>query len=120
MRDAVGAESVVATARIAYGEIKAALARKRRERFLSHEDHEGLCKEFDDDWAHYFVVELSEKIAHLGGRLTEKHDLRAYDAIHLASGVALRGQAGLAISFISFDEKLNRAARKEGLVLALG
>jgi uncharacterized protein len=49
--------------------------------------------------------------------LAEKHSLRAYDAIHLASATLLRTRAAEAILFGSWNANLGNAARREGLEL---
>jgi len=53
--------------------------------------------------------------------LLERHPLRAYDAVHLATALRIHrwlvaaGQVGLA--FLSADDRLNTAAAAEGLAV---
>lgn len=49
------------------------------------------------------------------GRLVKKHGLRGFDAVHLSSAKMMKRNADLALFFSSFDDKLNKAARAEGL-----
>jgi hypothetical protein len=48
-------------------------------------------------------------------RLVEAHRLRAYDAIHLAAATTARREIGRPVVFSSWDDPLERAARREGL-----
>jgi predicted nucleic acid-binding protein len=111
----VDAAEVIATSRIAYAEARAALARKRRERGVSPADYRTIAQDFDHDWESYFVVDVSDGLVKLGGSLAEKHALRGFDAIHLASAMTIRKQGDRPVSFSCYDARLSRAARREGL-----
>jgi predicted nucleic acid-binding protein len=50
--------------------------------------------------------------------LIARHGLRSGDALQLASCLYLRRETGERMSFAAFDERLNTAARAEGLALA--
>jgi len=56
---------------------------------------------------------VSEQIVHHAGELAERRALRGFDAIHLASVLALAPDASLAC----WDQQLSQAARAEGLGL---
>lgn len=111
----VEAAEVIATSRIAYAEARAALARKRRERGVSPADYRTILHDFDHDWESYFVIDVSDTLVKLAGLMAEKHALRGFDAIHLASAVIISKQGDRAVSFSCFDARLIRAARREGL-----
>ena len=113
----VDAAEVVATSRIAYAEARAAFARKRRERGVTPTDYRTLVQDFDHDWESYFVVDVSDALVKLGGQLAERHALRGFDAIHLASAVIIRKQGDRPVSFSCFDTPLTRAAKREGLTI---
>jgi predicted nucleic acid-binding protein len=53
--------------------------------------------------------------------LLERHPLRAYDAVHLATALGaqefLDAQGYPPLTFLSADERLNRAAGDEGLAV---
>lgn len=114
----VNAAEVVATSSLAYVEARAAFARKRRERDVSIKDYRDLLQDFDHDWESYLIVEVSNVLVKLAGRLAEKHALRGYDAVHLASAVTIRREGDRPVSFSCFDARLSRAARREGLKIA--
>ena len=111
----VEAMEVIATSRLAYVEARAAFARKRRERGVGPKDYRNILQNFDNDWESYFVVDVSEALVKMAGQLAEKHALRGYDAIHLASAVTLRREGDQPVAFSCFDGRLSLAACREGL-----
>jgi len=52
------------------------------------------------------------------GNLAEKHALRGFDALHLASAVEMRAAGAAALFFCSADIRLLAAARLEGFETA--
>jgi predicted nucleic acid-binding protein len=67
----------------------------------------------------YVITPLSEPIVELAVTLTRRHPLRGYDAVHLATAVALNSAligAGMArLVFVAADARLCTAAQGEGL-----
>jgi uncharacterized protein len=102
---------LVCTSVVAYAEARSALARLRRERRLSEEDHEMAKTDLDEDWPRYLAIEVTREIWKAAGDLAEKHALRGFDSLHLASFLHL-ADAGLGepAQFSSFDDRLNDAA----------
>jgi uncharacterized protein len=115
----VGSAQVTAVSVVAFVEARAAFARKRRERAVNPKDYRRIVREFDDDWDHYFVVDVTEPLVKRAAQLGDKHGLRAYDAIQLSSAIVLREQSGEAVSFCCFDGRLLGASRREGLKPAI-
>jgi predicted nucleic acid-binding protein len=115
----MGSAQVAAVSLIAFAEARAAFARKRRERAVNPKDYRRIVREFDDDWDHYFVVDVTEPLVKRAAQLADKHGLRGYDAIQLSSAIVLREQSGEAVSFCCFDGRLLRASRREGLKPAM-
>lgn len=117
VKAAVKEAKIVTTSRVACVEARAGIARKYREGELSKEEHDQVVKDLKQDWDNYFIVEVSESVAKLGGELTSRHPLRGFDAIHLASGLLLKRRTRLDILFSCFDERLKAAAQTEGLTV---
>lgn len=115
VKQLVEAAEVTATSRLAYVEARAAFARKRRERGVIPKDYRTVLQDFDHDWESYFIVDVSEALVKLAGQMAEKHALKGYDAVHLASAVTLRRHGDQPVSFSCFDARLSRTARREGL-----
>lgn len=110
----VGDAEAVATVRVAYAEARAALARHRREGGLTPVGLRQAVRELDREWGMYNVVDVNDPLVRRAGALAERHALRGYDAVHLAGALDLRA-AGGEVEFLSFDARLNRAARRERL-----
>ena len=112
VRQLVDDATVVATSQIAYPETRAALARRRREGALSARAFTTAKSAFDADWAKYLAVEVTASLCREAGELAERHGLRGYDSVHLASFAEVVRHAGTREArFSSYDEALNRASR---------
>jgi len=116
VKERVEAAQIVSTSRVAYVEARAGIARKFRKGELSREEYKHMVEDLEKDWESYFIVEVSESVAKLGGELTDRHPLRGFDAIHLASALLLKNKTRSDVSFSCFDEKLKEAAQAEGLI----
>lgn len=115
VRDTVSHAVVVATSAIAYVEARAAFSRRRYEGGLSTSELRACVRDLDGDWPRYLVVDVTEAVIREGAQLAEAHRLRAYDAVHLASALALHAQVREPIVFASWDGSLEKAAAREGL-----
>ena len=113
IRALVERAEVVATSVVAYPEARAALARQRREGGLTSAGYDRAKNDFERDWPRYLTIEVSEAVYRSAGDLAEKHHLRGFDSLHLASYLSLYRDGARQIRFSAFDEALNRAARKE-------
>ena len=105
----------VATSIISYLEVRAAFARKLREKGISDEDHKRIKNDLDRDWQSIFVIKLTDAVARSAGDLTEKRSLCGYDALHLASALELQKAVPLPVLFSSSDARLRESAIEEGL-----
>ena len=118
VRQLVGAANVVATSVVAYAETRAALARLRREGVLTASKLTSAKREFDEQWPTYLSLEATDSLCRAAGDLAEKHRLRAFDSIHLASFAEVSRRAGTDDTrFSSFDDRLNQAAQKVTRIL---
>ena len=115
VRSQVSNAKAVATSTIAYVEARAAFARKHRAGDLREEEYDRILDDFRQEWAAYLAVDVSEAIITLAGDLAERHDLRGFDAIHLASALALQNKMQAPIDFSCADERLTVAAEAQGL-----
>lgn len=114
IRQIVRAATLVSTSVVAYVEARAALARQRREKGLTASGYERTKANLDRDWPRFLAIELTEAVYRKAGDLAERHRLRGFDSLHLASYLSLhRPGVPRPITFSSFDESLNRAARRE-------
>ena len=111
----VGGSTAVATSMVAYAEARAAFARRMREGSFTKTDYRNLVLSFERDWINYLQVKVTQELIQLAGNLAEKHALRGFDAIHLASAVALT-KSDIPVLFSCYDKKLQEASRLEKLV----
>ena len=118
VRAQIGEAAVVATSSIAYVEARAALARRRRAGDFSAGEHRRVVGELDADWERYVRLEVTSELIREAAALADRHHLRAYDAIHLASAVTARRQLGGDLVFACWDDGLNTVASREGFELA--
>ena len=105
----------MASATIAYAELYSGLTRRQRERALSGVQYRVACRRIETDWAALVKVELGMDILNASRDLIERHGLRAFDAIHLASALALRAAMNEAVTFVAAEQRLLRAAADERL-----
>ena len=105
----------VATAKITYAEVYAGLTRRHREGDLSSGQYALACRQFETDWLAYIRIDLRDEILLLARDLIQRHPLRGFDAIHLASALSLKDTLDEEITFAAADDRLLRAAEAERL-----
>lgn len=105
---------------IAYPEARSAFARLHREGALDDERLELVVGHLDEDWdrGSYNPILPDAGVCQHAGNLAEKHSLRAYDAMQLATALRLRwnyreGPDGDIVYFLTFDERLRLAVEAE-------
>lgn len=114
VRELVEDALLVSTSVVAYAEARAALARIRREGRMTGSEHERIKADLERDWRAALTVDVTDAVYRGAGNLAEKHHLRGFDSLHLASYLELRrGNLEESVSFSSFDDRLTRAARDE-------
>jgi predicted nucleic acid-binding protein len=116
MREAVAQEGRVAASLLAFAEIHATLARRRREGLLLASEFDQLRLRFAEDWKELTHVPMGSEVLALIPGLCDRHPLRGADAVHLASALLL-AQEGLEITFACSDRPLLGAAASEGLAI---
>lgn len=112
--------NLLLTSRVTIVEIRSALARRSREGGVSSEEHVLALEALrTHSLAQYHLVEFDASVAELASELLERHPLRAYDAVQLASALAVTQvmtDAGLpAPRFLTADERLLEIASAESL-----
>jgi predicted nucleic acid-binding protein len=103
---------------VAYAELRSALAAAVRQAQHTRDEHIASIRFFEKMWTQMTAVHVDESLLHAAGDLADRYELRGFDAIHLASALSLHGELGVAVTFWSFDDRLNEAAAVCGLVLA--
>lgn len=102
----------VVSSLVLYPEARAALARAAREGRLGGARRPRSRRLVDRLWRNVDRIDLTERLAREAGDLAERHALRAYDAVHLASLASLHDRETV---LVSADGALVEAARARGL-----
>ena len=95
-------------------EIASAFARREREQRLSAEQVEqalAAARQLADSW-HEIVPSAS--LRRIAERLLRLHSLRASDSLQLAAALTAADQDPATLEIVCLDERLARAARREG------
>ncbi|MPV37330.1 type II toxin-antitoxin system VapC family toxin [Georgenia subflava] len=103
------------SSRLAYPEVRAALAAAGRAHRLGRRDRDLAERAFEDYWAVTQRVELSEAVTAHAGDLAGRYGLRGADAVHLASVFAVGLQNTV---FAVWDKTLRAGAHAAGVRLA--
>jgi predicted nucleic acid-binding protein len=106
--------SLVCTSVVAYPEARSAIARLCREGALTAEEQLLTKSALNKDWPHYLVLDVTPQVCEAAGDLAEKHALRGFDSVHLASFLDFADRdLSEPVRFSSFDDRLNTAAKAE-------
>jgi predicted nucleic acid-binding protein len=118
-----GLDTLVVSA-LARVEVPSALWRKERTGELEDSAASTLVRAFELDFhgdansgSRFTIVALSESILVAAAQESARGGLRAYDAVQLASALAIRDLDPLCSHFACFDVDLRRAAGRAGLTL---
>lgn len=103
------------SSRLAYPEVRAALAAAGRSQRLDPEGQHDAETAWEQFWAATRAVELTERISALAGELAGEHALRGADAVHLASVLAV-GSSDTMLAV--WDQRLRSGAQAAGIQLA--
>lgn len=95
-------------------ECASGLTRLVRERRLDEEGLDLAIARLDALLERGVTIEPCDAIRAESRRLLRVHPLRAADALQLAAAIELRGPPTLRQQFVTYDERLALAARREG------
>lgn len=105
----------VATATIAYAETHSGLTRRHRDGDLAAAGFARACEQFERDWTGYLKIHLNEDVLGTARVVIQRHALRGFDGIHLASALTLQQGWDETVVVAAADQRLLRAAAAEGL-----
>jgi predicted nucleic acid-binding protein len=103
------------SSRLAYPEVRAALAAAGRNHDLDDQDLTAAEDGWEEYWSAIRPVELTREVERQAGHLARVHALRGADAVHLASALAV-GDADLIVAV--WDQRLHAGARAVELRVA--
>lgn len=99
---------------LSYPEGRASLAAARRGGRLSSNQHRRALEDFEATHGQLLLVGIDEALTRHAGELAENLGLRGYDAVHLASALAL----GEETTLVTWDKELGQAALESGCAIA--
>ena len=102
-------ESIVVSS-ICFPEIISALNRRLRESSISKKDYHLIKERLIEEFEHIEIINVVPEVIAKSIMLLEKNNLRALDAIHIASALILKSDL-----FVSADKRQVVAAKKAGL-----
>jgi len=109
---------LLATSKVAYAEVRAALARAWREEILGETEYQEAVSMFKEDWPHMVALEISNDVLQKVDLLLDRYRLRGFDALHLASAlVLLRSNPEEDVHAVCWDARLWDCFRREGFLL---
>lgn len=114
MREAAAGDEPKVASVLAFAEMHATFARRRREELLTPSELEQVQRDFGDDWERLTRISVGDAVLRLVPGLCERHPLRGADAVHLASALLLHKE-GLKVVFACSDRNLLGSAVAEGL-----
>ena len=111
----------VFTSRMTLVEATCAFARRQRDGTLSPEEHVQVLTAFEYDIRYrYNLVDVGPAVVDLARQLANRHPLRAYDAVHLATAWLANRELTRAdrspLTFVCADDRLIAVARAESLL----
>lgn len=95
-------------------EVRSALARRQREGSLTDKAYEQACGRANRLFRALSHIVALELVRERAIRLLDLHELRAADALQLAAALIASGESPATMVFVSLDQRLSHAARREG------
>jgi predicted nucleic acid-binding protein len=114
LQEVVDLPASLVTSRLAYVEVRAALASARRAGRLTAGAHDVAVGAFEQVWSGYDVIEINATLGSRAAEVAEQYGLRAGDAIHLASALEIGDEATVVVVW---DGRLRVAAAAAGLAV---
>jgi predicted nucleic acid-binding protein len=105
----------IATSAVAYPELLAAVYRKASQTRVRKSLFQRIVAMFREDWSSFIIIEVDNRLNETTHKVIASYGLRGFDAIHLASALAIGSVVSDEYLFACYDDKLNQAARAEGL-----
>jgi hypothetical protein len=103
------------SASLGYVEARSALSRLAREGRMRGAVRDHARVALEQIWQKANIVDLDARLVGRAGDVSELLGLRASDAIHLTSALAVESPE---LVFATWDDELGRAARRAGLAVA--
>jgi predicted nucleic acid-binding protein len=108
----IEATDMVVTGLITRVEVAAAIARAGRMKLITPDETLAALRQFRSEWESFQRLPITENTVVRGDILAVEHNLRGYDATHLACALIWQETLGMPVTLASFDSQLIEAARE--------
>ncbi|TGM46207.1 type II toxin-antitoxin system VapC family toxin [Leptospira vanthielii] len=109
----------IAISQVGYSEILATINKKQKIDKFSEKIKESIIKQFKSDWDQLVKINVDHSINSELDRIHSKYLLRGFNAIHLVSAILLFRELEEETFFLSADDNLATAAKKDGLNIGI-
>lgn len=113
----IDAAGMVVTGLITRVEVAAALARAQRMNVIPPEGTAAALRLFRSEWESFHRLPINEATVSRGDLLACAHNLRGYDALHLACALIWQETIGQPVTLATFDLQLKEAVRGEKMAV---
>ena len=103
------------TVLVTRAEVAAAITRAIRRQYVSQEEAQQFLDMFHKEWSGFTRLPVTEPLVARAEALACEHNLRGYDAIHLAAALTWQDLLGLPVTVVTYDKELTEAARALGM-----
>ena len=107
----IEAADMVVTGLISRVEVAAAIARAGRMKLITPDESLAALRQLRSEWESFHRLPITENTVARGDSLAVAHDLRGYDATHLACALIWQETLGMPVTLASFDSQLIEAAK---------
>jgi predicted nucleic acid-binding protein len=102
---------------VARAEVAAAVTRAKKMNYISGKQVRASLDTFRKEWEGFSRLPVTETLVAHADLLACEHNLRGYDAIHLAAALTWQDLLDLPVTVATFDKELAEAARASGLAV---
>ncbi len=102
---------MVVTGLLTRVEVAAAIARAGRMKLITSDETLAALRQFRSEWESFHRLPITENTVVRADILAVEHNLRGYDATHLACALIWQETLGMPVTLASFDNQLIEAAR---------
>jgi uncharacterized protein len=102
---------LVVTGLLTRVEVAAAIARAGRMKLITPDETLAALRQFRSEWESFHRLPITENTVVRADILAVEHNLRGYDATHLACALIWQETLGMPVTLASFDNQLIEAAR---------
>ncbi len=113
----IAAARPAVTGLLTRAETPAAICRAQRLGWIDEKLGEQALALFQTEWESLGRLPINEATVRRAESLARRHNLRGYDAVHLACALIYQESLGLPINLATFDRELWQAGQAEGLAL---